>query len=102
MGPLAQLVEQGTFNPMVVGSSPTRPISRLFPRIIPKKHVACWVGDDRHCAMRACTGEQSNPRGREYLASDLHCGFTERPLPAISGKACLHLDRGCMTRWQRA
>ena len=27
-GPVAQLVEQGTFNPKVVGSSPTRPIRK--------------------------------------------------------------------------
>ena len=31
MGPLAQLVEQGTFNPKVLGSSPRRPI-RCFRR----------------------------------------------------------------------
>lgn len=32
-GPLAQLVEQGTLNPLVVGSNPTRPTSFLadFP-----------------------------------------------------------------------
>jgi hypothetical protein len=31
-GPLAQLVEQGTFNPKVVGSSPTRPTSNTLFR----------------------------------------------------------------------
>jgi hypothetical protein len=30
-GPLAQLVEQGTFNPKVVGSSPTRPTLKRSP-----------------------------------------------------------------------
>ena len=30
-GPLAQLVEQGTFNPKVAGSSPARPTSKLPP-----------------------------------------------------------------------
>ncbi len=29
-GPIAQLVEQGTFNPKVVGSIPTRPIKKLL------------------------------------------------------------------------
>jgi hypothetical protein len=29
LGPLAQLVEQGTLNPKVEGSNPSRPIERL-------------------------------------------------------------------------
>ena len=34
-GPLAQLVEQGTFNPLVVGSSPTGPIAgKRFTRVM--------------------------------------------------------------------
>ncbi len=32
-GTLAQLVEQGTFNPKVVGSIPTRPIARTSPSV---------------------------------------------------------------------
>ncbi len=32
-GPLAQLVEQRTFNPWVVGSSPTGPTNQLSPPI---------------------------------------------------------------------
>ena len=32
VGPLAQVVEQGTFNPKVVGSNPTRPTIHLPAR----------------------------------------------------------------------
>ena len=34
LGPLAQLVEQGTLNPKVVGSIPTRPISEIAVVIV--------------------------------------------------------------------
>ena len=62
LGPLAQLVEQGTLNPKVVGSIPTRPIRTRAVMRFP-----CW----RACQVcharldgtgRACPGGAS-PRG---------------------------------------
>jgi hypothetical protein len=38
LGPLAQLVEQGTLNPKVVGSIPTRPIIDRSPLRLAPQH----------------------------------------------------------------
>src|SRR6185503_11491232 len=43
-GPLAQLAEQRTFNPRVVGSSPTRPTSRhrSYPPPVRRAQLMSW------------------------------------------------------------
>ena len=43
-GPVAQLVEQGTFNPKVAGSSPARPISYSGPL----RRIAVQEAANRH------------------------------------------------------
>ena len=57
LGPLAQLVEQGTLNPKVEGSIPSRPIPASAS--MPTSAHRCW-GCLCHgccvCAPRACTG----------------------------------------------
>lgn len=58
-GPLAQLAEQWTFNPLVVGSSPTRPTALPFGSRPPPASTA---GAD-FCALHAvgATGVRSRP-----------------------------------------
>jgi Phage integrase family len=55
-GPVAQLVEQGTFNPKVAGSNPARPI----PSRMAKRNTHGCAGQVcrvcRKCAPRACLG----------------------------------------------
>jgi hypothetical protein len=54
-GPVAQLVEQGTFNPKVVGSIPTRPI---FSAGILRGRV----GGEAACAYRGSTATRRKLR----------------------------------------
>ena len=51
-GPLAQLVEQGTFNPRVVGSRPTRPTGTVGGR---------WDRRPREPTKRCCTCHEPRP-----------------------------------------
>jgi hypothetical protein len=62
VGPVAQLVEQGTFNPKVAGSSPARPIetdwtaSRPVPAPSATEAPVCRAYDSTGGASSACRG----------------------------------------------
>ena len=57
-GPVAQLVEQGTFNPKVAGSSPARPITDTEQtNAAPKRWRGRWTtGDAARCRWAATNG----------------------------------------------
>jgi hypothetical protein len=80
-GPLAQLVEQGTFNPKVVGSSPTRPMSS-GPRPRPASAQGRRAS---HCRASA----HNWPAGQNHLRTRVpgsRCGFqARRSSPSVSG-----------------
>ncbi len=58
-GPLAQLVEQGTFNPKVAGSNPARPMRRVLLIM----NFRCLDGRPRRaCAYRGSTGAKDGHR----------------------------------------
>ncbi len=55
-GPLAQLVEQGTLNPKVEGSNPSRPIRTRTAMRKPHGYAGRACRSGRRCAWRAPTG----------------------------------------------
>ncbi len=57
-GPVAQLAEQGTFNPKVAGSSPARPIAQIV-------HVTRGLGIHRE-ALRQWVGQAEADSGRRH------------------------------------
>jgi hypothetical protein len=72
-GPLAQLVEQGTLNPKVEGSNPSRPIRT--PVVEPNPHG---------CVCQACQACRDCACGA-YLGAYLECGTSgERDRPTRS------------------
>src|SRR5437870_4825237 len=82
-GPVAQPVEQGTFNPKVAGSNPARPIPDRGPA--PK-----WLGEPRHpyrrCRRRpngAPPGAHSGCRGWTLEASEVLTPARRLPLKLV-------------------
>src|SRR3954471_11570052 len=58
LGPLAQLVEQGTFNPKVTGAIPVRPIILPFA-----------AAPDGTCSAAPCALQAPSPRAGHYRGS---------------------------------
>ena len=56
LGPLAQLVEQGTLNPKVEGSNPSRPTLVLFNRLHPPTRVIGLKPTQLSCARAMSPG----------------------------------------------
>ena len=93
-GPLAQLVEQGTFNPKVVGSSPTRPIVRTPPRL---GHDALAAGASEDADDREDEGGESMSHPRP-VAGD---GGARRAPVRRRGRERGH-GRGRVAKWAEA
>ena len=63
-GPLAQLVEQGTFNPKVAGSTPARPTWKALQTTI---FLPGWLGPAGLCQHGSSTRLQSDGEGALHL-----------------------------------
>src|SRR6266545_395008 len=75
-GPLAQLVEQGTLNPKVVGSSPTRPTQEVSAK--GRLGARLWFSEPRN----PCEGRQ---RGTQWLSSCSVGAATARAATRLPG-----------------
>lgn len=75
LGPLAQLVEQGTFNPKVVGSTPTRPIpsnsGETFARALPHPRDGCL----QLASLAAFAIRQSQHQGQHDIDGQQRAGL---------------------------
>src|SRR5947209_3614807 len=93
-GPVAQLVEQGTFNPKVAGSIPARPITRKRCKRRPTEGIAPLKSETSR-ARGQLTGQRarnaSSPqRGRD---SQMSFDFEWHPLDVIRKTTFLRSPR---------
>jgi hypothetical protein len=75
-GPVAQLVEQGTFNPKVAGSIPARPIQE-----VPRKSSGRRVSNDRSGKLESTDGVRAEPSHRKSALHLCRLQLSLRALP---------------------
>lgn len=94
-GPLAQLVEQGTFNPKVTGSIPVRPTTRpptTTDALVPGACPVSWVGTREE--VRRVSSAPLHHRAARCI--DLACAAAGRLRPGAEGSrlSCGHHRAG--------